>query len=137
MCIALKNGKKVISATLIDVETGNRVELKRENGSYCHFYEKLFFEKYEINLRIDWSSTKTEPEPILDANIFEINNGERVRQLPKNKKSWHQTRKIFNPDQSTHTYFFKFREFELELTTEYTFSRGVSLDAIIVKKEET
>ena len=129
MAIALGNGKNILSMTLIDLSSGKETHLFERSESRCHFLEDINYQQYIITLRIDWGDIR-DTDPVLDADIFQNNNGKKGKRLKNGK--WHHTLKQFDEQSNKKIYEFSFRDLKLRLSAQMTFSLAVGMDGIII-----
>jgi hypothetical protein len=134
MAIDLGNGKKVLSMTLIDLDTGKEIALFERGGSRCFFREDINLENHIVTLRVDWGDMKN-GDPTLDADIYKKNSlGQKGKKISKTGKKWHHTFKKFDENENRKIYDFSFKELRLRIIAKGTFEqKGPSLDAILFK----
>ena len=130
MSIDLGSGKRVLSMTLVDMDSGRETVLFEREGSRCHFNKEIHVEDYIITLRVDWGDIQN-TDPVLDADIYLNVSGKSGGKLRNG--NWHHT---FKEDASGNcrVYDFSFKNLKLRLGAKMAFSLSTSMDAIIVKE---
>jgi len=123
----------LIDVTLIDVTTGEEEKLFVRKERRCHFKKPIYYKNYEINLRLDWEDCGyvSKKEPILDADIKDINTG---KMLSKGAP-WHHTRKEYDQKAGMETYNFRFQDLEIQLALKRTMGIKFTADAVLVNEE--
>ncbi|KKQ81497.1 MAG: hypothetical protein UT05_C0015G0006 [Parcubacteria group bacterium GW2011_GWF2_38_76] len=132
--LEIMNAPEIVNAKYIDILTGKEYDLipkeQGRGGVRCLFAEAIHSDNKEIRLRLDFKDLVA-GDPILDANIFQINENDVLEEIPNDKK-WHHTVKSVNKDSNLWQYDFRFEDFELQLQTKFTKQQNVSARAYII-----
>lgn len=104
----------ITEVEIINKQTGESRILFKRHGSYCHFLDTFNFEKYLIQLRLDWLDRDNQyQEPTLDADIYKINKTTGKKKKYKSQKDqWHHT-SIEKHEDGSFIYHFTFKDLEL------------------------
>jgi hypothetical protein len=107
---------QITEVEIINKKTGENKLLFERPGSYCHFMDKFSFGKFLIQLRLDWADLDGQyQEPILDADIYILNEAKGKKRKYKSKKDlWHHT-SIEKENDGDYMYHFIFKNLELLL----------------------
>ncbi|MBW2631238.1 MAG: hypothetical protein JRC90_05665 [Deltaproteobacteria bacterium] len=134
MVIGIDKGKKVLSMKLMNIDSKEEMLLyEREGSSRCLFNEDILFGEYLITLRVDWGDIRN-GDPVLDADIYKNISGRKKKKIRNGP--WHHTKKEYDKHSNCLIYEFNFQKLILRLMSQTTFGIGVSMDAILVKRED-
>ena len=80
---------------------------------------------------MDWSDIQN-TDPVLGADIYENNSGEKGRKLRNGQ--WHHTQKELNIEEGRKVHDFTFENLILCLAAKMSFGLSVQMDTILVKQ---
>jgi len=128
---------RIIAASLINLDTGERIQLEQREGSYCHFSpdgQRKRFAYYELRFRLDWKDLGLNGDPTLDVDLFDVEGNQldsktRARVLGKQ----HHVNREFDNRRGVYLYRFEKGEVIFEYLTETTNQVHQTGTAMIVK----
>lgn len=81
------------SACVIRLDSGETQELSTKVESYCHFFEPVAIEGWEIIFRLDWSALDNGGNPTLDADFYDIETKKKLPNIGERRAAHHTSPK--------------------------------------------
>ncbi len=121
----------ITKAVAIDRKTGAEYILGTKVRSYCHFFDRVPYEGYEIGLRLDWKQIDLNGDPTLDADFFPPGSSKPDKAMKASPA--HNISKSVNSSSGEIAYEFQYQSLHLNLIVQTTNARTISGCARIVK----
>ncbi|NJA05166.1 hypothetical protein HC024_05390 [Methylococcaceae bacterium WWC4] len=112
--------KRIESAFVERLDTGEIQELDTKVNSYCHFFSPIVIGCHRIVFRIDWSDIDENCQPTLDADFYDIDN---PKIKLKNKGQISKAHHTSAEDQSLRIYKWSFCDIELPFQVSVTWRK--------------
>jgi hypothetical protein len=123
----------IVKQIITDVRTGEKIEMDEKLGSKCFFKPIFQHKQYHIQLRLDYSPRGIDKfgNPMLDADIWEEKNGEKIP-LPLDEK-WHHTPSEIDPNLQRFVYRLRFNDLELDLISNKTVQKNLRSESVVIR----
>jgi len=81
--------KEIELAIAEDLDAGTKQELSVREGSRCHFFEPIQVSGHRVVLRLDWADLDDKGRPKLDADFYDCETGQKLRNSGDRRAAHH------------------------------------------------